>query len=171
MDQQKIGTFLKTLRLERQLTQAQLAEHLGVTNRSVSRWETGVNLPDLDLVLELTAYYDITLEEFLDGRRRPNPEAPQPDVETLLRVADYERTDQERLSRRICRLFLLAIGAFLVYGVLDVLDLSREGPGEAVASLCLGIVLGMLLVGALFTSRHMARIRAWKQRLLRRERP
>lgn len=169
MDQQKIGTFLKTLRLERHLTQAQLAEHLGVTNRSVSRWETGVNLPDLDLVLELTAYYHITLEEFLDGQRRPDPEASKPDVETLLRVADYERSDQARLSRRICGFFLLAIGAFVVYGVLNVLGLSQEGLGEHIASLCLGIVFGMLLVGALFTSRHMARIRAWKQRLLRRE--
>ena len=42
MDQMKIGTFLKTLRKEKGLTQEQLAEHLNVSNRSVSRWETGV---------------------------------------------------------------------------------------------------------------------------------
>ena len=47
MDQQKIGTFLKQLRQERQLTQENLAEIMCVTNRSVSRWENGVNLPDL----------------------------------------------------------------------------------------------------------------------------
>ena len=47
MDQQKIGTFLKQLRQERQLTQESLAEIMCVTNRSVSRWENGVNLPDL----------------------------------------------------------------------------------------------------------------------------
>lgn len=45
MDQQKIGTFLKQLRQERQLTQENLAEIMCVTNRSVSRWENGVNLP------------------------------------------------------------------------------------------------------------------------------
>ncbi len=168
MDQPKIGKFLRTLRLERGLTQTQLAELLGVTNRSVSRWETGVNLPDLDLVLELTAYYQITLEKFLDGQRRSDPAAQQPSTETLLRVADYQRQDQARLSRRICGLFLLAIGAFVLYGVLDVLGLGRSGVGEAVSSMALGIVFGMLLLGALLTSRRMARIRVWKQRLLHR---
>ena len=43
MDQQKIGQFLKSLRKDRQLTQAQLAELLGVSNRTVSRWETGAS--------------------------------------------------------------------------------------------------------------------------------
>ena len=49
MDQQKIGTFLKQLRQERQLTQENLAEIMCVTNRSVSRWENGVNLPSSSL--------------------------------------------------------------------------------------------------------------------------
>ena len=47
MDQQKIGGFLKELRLEKQMTQEQLAEQIGVSRRTVSRWETGNNLPDL----------------------------------------------------------------------------------------------------------------------------
>ena len=46
MEQQKIGAFLKTLRKSRGITQEALAERLGVSNRSVFRWETGVNLPD-----------------------------------------------------------------------------------------------------------------------------
>ena len=46
MDQKKTGAFLRELRKEKQLTQEQLAEKLGVTNRSVSRWETGVNMRD-----------------------------------------------------------------------------------------------------------------------------
>ena len=50
MDQQKIGGFLKELRKERGVTQEQLAQILGVSNRSVSRWENGNNLPDLDLL-------------------------------------------------------------------------------------------------------------------------
>ncbi len=53
MDQKKIGAFLKKLRAEKQLTQEQLAEILGVTNRSISRWENGVNMPDFDLVIEI----------------------------------------------------------------------------------------------------------------------
>ena len=49
MDQKKTGSFLRELRKEKQLTQEQLAERFGVTNRSVSRWETGSNMPDLSI--------------------------------------------------------------------------------------------------------------------------
>ena len=51
MDTKKCGAFLKELRREKGLTQQALAEALGVSGRTVSRWETGVNLPDLDLLL------------------------------------------------------------------------------------------------------------------------
>ena len=61
MDQQKIGQFLRECRKEKGITQEQLAEMLGVTNRSVSRWETGSNLPDLDILIEMADYYDIEL--------------------------------------------------------------------------------------------------------------
>ncbi len=50
MNQKEIGYFLKQLRSEKGLTQEQLAEILGVSGRTVSRWETGTNLPDLNLL-------------------------------------------------------------------------------------------------------------------------
>lgn len=65
MDQQKIGTFLKELRNEKNLTQEQLAEILGVSRRTVSRWETGSNLPDLDDLIEMADYYDVDMREFM----------------------------------------------------------------------------------------------------------
>ena len=69
MDQQKIGRFLKALRKEKGLTQEALAERLGVTARSVSRWETGSNLPDLSLLIEIADLYEVELREILDGER------------------------------------------------------------------------------------------------------
>ena len=70
MDQVKIGQFLRELRRAQKLTQEQLAEELGVSNRSVSRWETGVNLPDFDILLRLAARYGVGVEELLDGQRK-----------------------------------------------------------------------------------------------------
>lgn len=61
MDQQKIGQFLRECRKEKGITQEQLAEMPGVTNRSVSRWENGSNLPDLDILIEMADYYDVEL--------------------------------------------------------------------------------------------------------------
>lgn len=70
MDQQKTGSFLKELRCEKSITQAELAEMLGVSNRSVSRWENGVTMPDFDLLIELAKYYEVEVGEILNGERR-----------------------------------------------------------------------------------------------------
>ena len=61
MDQQKIGSFLKELRKEKNLTQEQLAEALNVSGRTVSRWETGSNMPDLSILVELADFYDVDI--------------------------------------------------------------------------------------------------------------
>ena len=65
MDQKKIGLFLKELRKEKTLTQSQLAEQLNVSDRTVSRWETGTNLPDLSILVELADFYDIDIEDLV----------------------------------------------------------------------------------------------------------
>ena len=70
MNQQKIGTFLKELRNEKNITQEQLAERFCVSRRTVSRWETGNNMPDLDILIEMADYYGVDLRELLDGERK-----------------------------------------------------------------------------------------------------
>ncbi len=165
MDQRKIGMFLKALRREKQLTQEQLSEILGVTNRSVSRWENGVNMPDFDLVIEISHYFGVSIDELLDGERRMEM-VDRKTEERLLKVADYESAGKQNFSRRICWLFMLAIAAFVVYGVLDIMELTKTGIYEGIASFALGLVFGALVCGALYTSRYMAGIRAFKQRLL-----
>ena len=70
MNQIKIGEFLKELRKEKGLTQEQFAEQFNVSRRSVSRWETGNNMPDLDTLIEMADYYEIDLRELLDGERK-----------------------------------------------------------------------------------------------------
>ena len=70
MDQIKIGKFFQELRKEKGFTQEQLAERLGVARRTISRWETGSNLPDLDILIELSDLYSVDLRELLDGERK-----------------------------------------------------------------------------------------------------
>ena len=67
MDQKKIGMLLKRLRKEKKLTQRQLAERFQVSDRTVSRWETGSNLPDLAILVELADFYEIDVRNLLDG--------------------------------------------------------------------------------------------------------
>ena len=69
MDQVKIGNFLKKLRKEKGITQEQLAEILNVSGRTVSRWETGNNMPDISILVDIADYYDISIPEIISGER------------------------------------------------------------------------------------------------------
>ncbi|MBQ8795255.1 MAG: helix-turn-helix transcriptional regulator [Clostridia bacterium] len=67
MDQIKIGKFISKCRKEKSLTQMQLAEKLGITDRAISKWETGKSLPDSSIMLELCEMLGITVNDLLSG--------------------------------------------------------------------------------------------------------
>ena len=67
MDQEKIGKFISSCRKEAGLTQAALADKLGITDRAVSKWETGKSLPDASIMIELCNLLGITVNELLTG--------------------------------------------------------------------------------------------------------
>lgn len=100
MNQIKIGEFLKELRKEKGLTQEQFAEKLNVSRRTVSRWETGNNLPDLDVLIEMADYYEVDLRELLDGERK-SEEMNKEMEETVLKVADYSNEEKNRLMKNL----------------------------------------------------------------------
>ena len=88
MDQKKIGSLLKELRKEKRLTQEQLAEHFNVSTRSVSRWENGINMPELSLLIELADFYNVDIREIIDGERK-SENMNREEKDTLLNDADY----------------------------------------------------------------------------------
>lgn len=67
MDMQKIGKFLAELRIEKNLTQDELGEKIGVTNKTVSRWENGNYLPPVEMLQILSKFYNVGLNELLAG--------------------------------------------------------------------------------------------------------
>ncbi len=69
MDQIKIGKFIATLRKEKDLTQEQLGEKLGVTNKTISRWENGNYMPDIEILSLLSKEFDISINELISGER------------------------------------------------------------------------------------------------------
>lgn len=164
MDQQKIGRFLKDLRKEKNLTQEQLAERFQISRRTVSRWETGSNLPDLDILIEMADYYDVDLRELLDGERKSEKMNKELE-ETVLKVADYSNEEKQKLTKRMHWLFIGGVIAAVIYVVLVFTDHSNNFLG----GMCLGITFGMMIVGVIMTSKYAARIRAYKMRLLHRQ--
>ena len=69
MDMQKIGAFLAELRKEKNLTQDELGEQIGVTNKTVSRWENGNYLPPVEMLQILSKFYNVSINEILKDRK------------------------------------------------------------------------------------------------------
>ena len=162
MDQQKIGGFLKELRQEKQMTQEQLAEQMGVSRRTVSRWETGNNLPDLSVIIELADFYDVDLNEIFRGERRK--ETMDTELkDTMLQAAEYSEDIRKKIIKRMHLLFICGCIAFVFY--LTVLFLEPEQTSELfdfIKGMSLGISFGMVVVGTIMTSKYADRIVEWK---------
>lgn len=164
MDQVKIGQFLRELRQEKSLTQEALAAKLGVSNRTVSRWETGVTVPDFDLMRELGSYFGVGIEELLDGARRD--EVCPGTEEALRKAAEYSRSEKQAFSKFLNKMFLFSIATMIAYLAFDFFDVPEGIFWDFLRGFFLGIDFGMLILGALYTSGHMARFRAFKRKLL-----
>ena len=69
MNQDKIGNFIKKIRLEQNLTQKDLADRLGVTYQAVSKWENGKNVPDIAILKKISEEFDVNIDEILNGEK------------------------------------------------------------------------------------------------------
>lgn len=127
MDMQKIGRFLKVLRKEKGLSQEQLAEKLGVSGRTVSRWETAINMPDLSILIQLSEFYQVSVKEILNGER-DDQQMNNEMKETLTKVADYNKAEKEKALKVLRRAFSItsftAFAAWLVQGLIFNMDLQ-----------------------------------------------
>lgn len=145
MNQQKIGSFLRELRKEKGLTQEQTAERFGVARRTVSRWETGSNLPDLDILVEMTDYYAVDLRELLDGERKENKMDRELE-ETVRKVADYSNAEKAKVTKVLLTYLILGMIALVANGVMDVLDIG----GTFWTGFAKGATFGLAMVALLF---------------------
>ena len=100
MDQIKIGKYIAGKRKAVGLTQKQLAEQLGMSDKSVSKWECGVCLPDVSVYAELCGILGISVNEFLAGEDISRDELPQRAENNLPQVSADSKRRQRRYTRR-----------------------------------------------------------------------
>ena len=117
MDQIKAGAFLKDLRKDKGITQEQLAEELGVSGRTISRWETGKNMPDISLLVEIAEFFDVSIPEIIKGERKSEnmKEETKEVVETM---SDYAKAEKEQLIKSFRNMSIIGLVALLVYMVM-----------------------------------------------------
>lgn len=165
MDQMKIGAFLKKLRKEKNLTQEQLAEQFNVSGRTVSRWETGINMPDISILVNLAEFYNVSIPEIIDGERK-SEKMNEEVKETVLKLSDYAETINQKIKIKLFCLTIAALLGMIAFLVIETLGLNTpDSLYEYIASAGLGLDFGMLIVIAMYLSGVLGKIKARRMKL------
>lgn len=152
MDQKKIGSLLKELRKEKGLTQEQLAEHFFVSARSVSRWENGINMPELSLLVELADFYDVDIREIIDGERK-SENMNKEEKEVLRKLADYAENEKDSLMKRVCIISCVGFGSLLLALLFESSGIGQINPLlMCIEGIAFGLAVGALLTCVFFTT-------------------
>ncbi len=148
MDQKEIGKFISACRKDKGLTQMQLAEMLNITNRAVSKWETGKSCPDVSIMLELCDILGITVNELLSGERIVMEDYQKKAEENLIEL----QAKKEKAQKSLFRLELLwaAISLLLMPVHLAINYFYPENRGT-------GVGLLVILIGLVMFAAHFAR--------------
>ena len=168
MNQVKIGNFIKELRKEQKLTQEQLAEKFGVARRTVSRWETGSNMPDLDVLIEMADFFDVDLREILDGERK-SEKMNQELKETVLKVAEYSNEEKKRSTRVVLIYFVLGIIALVSNLAMEFMELPDSFFVGFLEGSTISLAIGAMVLGILYATGILNKAFAFKRRLLEKE--
>ena len=165
MDLVKIGAFLKELRKEKNITQEELADKMGVSRRTVSRWETGSNMPDMDILIDISDFYEVDLREILDGERK-DLKMDNETKETVLKVAEVSNEEKAKIVRNIHILFIIAMVFMAILIATNFIDAIDGHLRDFLTGMSMGIGFGMIVVGAVMTSKYAKDIRDFKMRLI-----
>jgi transcriptional regulator with XRE-family HTH domain/DNA-directed RNA polymerase subunit RPC12/RpoP len=139
MDQLKIGKFIADCRKEKGLTQWQLAEKLGITDKAISKWERGIAMPDTSIMLELSDILGISVNELLNGEKLNMENNNQKNEQLLLDMAkEIERKNKTIWSAMWTLMTISIIG--LLAGILAAAFLIPEGVWQIVAILGVSVI-------------------------------
>ena len=173
MNQQKMSEFLKQLRKEKGLTQEELAEKFYTSSRTVSRWETGKTMPDLNSLIELADFYDVDIREIIDGERKEK-NMEKETKETLQKVAEYAEEENKRLNNRL-RTMLLISGLLLTLcallstnGVIEspLRSILTEEFCDGMLSFSHGFTIVTIFIYIMRGRGFAAKIRCFKRKLI-----
>ena len=134
MDQMKIGKFIAECRKQKQFTQVQLAEQLGITDKAVSKWERGVAMPDSSIMLELCDILGISLNELFSGEKISMENNNQKNEQLLLDMAKELEQKNKTVWRSMWMIMIVSLTA-LFAGIFMAACLIPEGIWQPVTIL------------------------------------
>ena len=139
MNQIKIGKFIADCRKQVNLTQMQLAEKLGITDKAVSKWERGIAMPDTSIMLELCDILHISVNELLRGEKISMENNNQKNEELMLEMAKELEKKSKTIWSSMWAIMIVSMTALLA-GIFTVAFLVPEGPLMAVLMIAICVV-------------------------------
>jgi len=172
MNQKKMGELLKQLRKEKNMTQEQLAEKFYVSSRTVSRWETGNNMPDLGMLVELADFYNVDIREIIDGERK-SEDMNMETKDTLKKVAEYTAEENKKLRNKMADMLagtvVLVIFTTVLFATNAFNGFIRESSYNNMMFFTLGLTLVTLLANIMYLFGMLERINEKKEAFLNRK--
>lgn len=140
MNQEDIGKFIVDCRKKKKITQSELAEKLGITDRAISNWENGKNMPDLSLFKPLCEILDITINELLSGEKLSKENYQEKLEENIVNTIDYSTKKINKYSGLIS-LIIIIFGLFISLSAIMIFP--SESSWSSIYSL-FGIIIFMI---------------------------
>lgn len=165
MDMMKTGNFLKELRKAKGLTQEELAEEFNVTRRSVSRWETGFNMPDLDILMNLSDFYQVDLREILDGESKEKKMDKELE-DTVKKVAEYSSEDKKRTTKILLVYFCISLALLIYNTVLEFVQIGTDFWYGFMKGATLGFAILTMVFGILYLTGQLTKLMKAKRRMM-----
>ena len=141
MNQEKIGKFIAVCRKECGYTQASLAEKLGITDRAVSKWETGKSMPDASIMLELCELLKINVNELLTGEHIAMENYKEKAEENLIEMQDKKVKAQKSLLRTELVWLAIAVILFPAHLAINYYYPNNNGTGIGGLIALIGIIM------------------------------
>lgn len=157
MNQEKIGKFIAKCRKDKKMTQSELAEKLGVTDKSIGNWENGRNMPDLSLFKPLCDVLGITINDLLSGEKISKDKYQERFEENIVNTIDYSTKRINKYSN-VIGLLLVIFGLFILMSAIMIFP--SESSWGSIYSV-FGVVLFVIGISKLTNKMKM-----WKRLLL-----
>ena len=163
MNQQKIGSFIRELRKEQGITQEQLAEQFNVSARTISRWETGHNMPDISLLVEISEFFDISIPEIINGERK-SENMNEEVKEVAEKLSDYAGEEKINIIKNIRNLSVIGVVAGIISYILESAGMSlQNGISGKIFSYCKTLVPVTVIMIAFYSTGLMNKIHKKRQ--------
>ena len=159
MNQKKIGSFLKELRKEMGITQEEFAEKLDVSSRTISRWETGANMPDISLLVNIAEIFNVSIPEIINGERKS--EIMEKEAKKVAEaMSDYATAEKAVVLKRVKVISIIGLVALIIGLIMESICYDSMIPiYESIKGICLGLGVGALVTMVLYTTGILEKIK------------